>query len=49
MNKLRNQQKHQNALEYRIMADKQFNQIQHQLQLMMMKLKEIMTEEAIKN
>jgi ABC-type Fe3+-hydroxamate transport system substrate-binding protein len=37
MNKLRNQQKHQNALEYQKVADKLFNQYQRQLQLMRMK------------
>jgi DnaJ-domain-containing protein 1 len=49
MNKLHNQQHHQSEQVFLIKVDKLFNQSQLQLQLMMMKLKEIMTEEAIKN
>jgi hypothetical protein len=49
MNKLRNQQHHQSEQVFLITVDKLFNQSQLQLQPMMTKLKEIMTEEAIKN
>jgi hypothetical protein len=49
MNKLHNQQNHQNALEYQIMVDKLFNQIQHQLQPMMRKAIKSMMAVITKN
>jgi hypothetical protein len=49
MNKLHNQQKHLNELEYQIMVGKQFNQNLHQLQLMMKILIKVMMAVIIKN
>jgi hypothetical protein len=39
----------QNELEFQIKVDIQFNQIQHQPQLMKMRLKVVMKEVTIKN
>ena len=49
MNKSHNQQIHQNVLEYQLVVDKPFIQFRHQPQLKMMKLKELMQVEVIRN